>query len=273
MKLLVILITLFSLLSLTSCNSDDPTIPTGPNSGVGGNDDLNPGPDPTPDPTPTPTPTPPPTEKVVIELQPSDLNKDDTTLVYRKMFKPVQLGEPRKHRHCDDDHKDTCVVNRQVLFQFSTTSLNETYEQELWDVTKVTLKANYYSIGKNHRTELLCLLNNRLCTGKAISKIAGLNIPFIKLLWRNQKFWIGRDEDHVMNDVFHQELLSGKVNDNLFIRKDLTFDIARTFILPATDLQTLVRKNEGIHFSVTDDTFVEDPVLTIHLKRRLPSRN
>lgn len=270
MKNLIILS--FALLLLASCNSDDPIIPTGPNSDVGGNDDLNPGP--VPNPTPTPTPPPPPiNETVNLELLPSDLNKDDTTLVYRKMFKTVQLGENRDHRHCDDDYKSTCIVNRQVLFQFNVEDINKNYPSELWDVTRVSLKANYYSVGKNERTELLCILNNRLCSGKAISKIAGLKIPFIKILWRNGQFWIGRDEDHVMNDIFHKALLDGEIHEKLFIRKDLTLDLSRTFNMQPPALQTLVRKSEGVHFSVTDDTYVEDPVLSVSLKRRLPSRN
>lgn|GEM_PF-2531483 len=265
-----LLITLLLMTLLFSCQQDETTIPKSPNRDVSGNDDLNP----TPTPTPVPPPTPPPLQTEVLILQPSDLNKNDTNIVYRKMFKPVGLNETRDdHRFCHKDFKDKCVVNRQVLFQFSTTSINSSFPSELWDITKIELTANYYSVGKNQRTELLCLLNNRRCSGKAISNVIGLKVPFLKILWRNNKFWIGRDEDHVINDKFHQALLDGKLDEGIFVRQNLAIDLARFLSLPSTEIQTLVRKNEGIQFSVTDDTFVEEPILTIHFRRRLPDRN
>lgn len=256
-----------------SCSNDSAS-PIDPLA-IGGNDDLNPNPgdgrdDGNPDPTPTPGP-PPANERVVLTLQPSDLHKDDTTIVYRSFIKPIGLNEPRDHRDCPDNYKDQCVVNRQILFQFNTEPLNETYPQELWDVTFVELKADYYSSGEKHRTELLCILNIKLCSGKAKSKIAGIKIPFGKLLWRNSKFWRGRDDDHLVNEAFHSELLNGKVQKNFFVRKDLRMNLTRIFNLPNTEIQTLVRKNEGIQFSVTDDTYVDSPILTIGLQRRLPT--
>ncbi|MCF8060235.1 MAG: hypothetical protein K9K67_13120 [Bacteriovoracaceae bacterium] len=266
MKLLVI--SLF-ILFVSSCQKDQSPIPTNTGRDVSGNDDLSP----TPTPVPAPVPTTPPLEEEVVSLQPSDLNKNDTNVVYRKMFRPIGLNEPRDdHRFCHPDYKDRCVVNRQVLFQFSTTFINENYPSELWDILKINLTANFYSVGKNQRTELLCLLNNRVCSGKAISQVIGLKVPFLKILWRNHKFWIGRDEDHVLNDKFHHELIAGAVDETIYIRENLSMDLKEFLSLATTDMQTLVRKNEGIKFSVTDDTYVEDPILTIRLRRRHPSR-
>lgn len=260
------------ILLVSSCSNDAPVV-TDPLA-VGGNDDLNPNPVPTPLPNPIPTPGPEP-EPITksFTLQPSDLHKDDTTLVYRSYIKAIGLNEPRDHRKCPDEYNSQCVLNRQVLFQFITHDLNSNYPQELWDVTDIELKADYYSLGKKYRTELLCLLNNKLCTGKAMTKIAGLNIPFIKILWRNPSFWTGRDEDHVVNDWFHGELLKGKVLDDFFVRRDLILNLQRHLNMPTTSIQTLLRKNEGIQFTVTDDTYVENPILSIKLKRRLPDRN
>jgi len=67
--------------------------------------------------------------------------------------------------------------------------------------------------------------------------------------------------------------LDGKLDEGIFVRQNLAIDLARFLSLPSTEIQTLVRKNEGIQFSVTDDTFVEEPILTIHFRRRLPDRN
>lgn len=276
MKKLIFVTTLLPLLTLLSCSngSDVPVDPLA----IGGNDDLNPDPGPgdgdNPGPNPTPTPTPPPGDQTVsITLEPSDLHKDDTTIVYRSYIKAVGLNEPRKHRNCPDNFKNQCVVNRQILFQFNVEDLNETYPQELWDITSIELKGDYYSVGEKYRTELLCILNNKVCSGKAITKIAGLNIPFVKLLWRNPRFWRSRDEDHVVSEAFHTELLNGKVQKDFFVRKGLFMNLSRTFNLANTEIQTLVRKNESIHFGVTDDTYVEFPSLKINLKRRLPGSN
>ncbi len=272
MKLSLILSTLL-LLCLFSCSQDDPVIPIDPNSGIGGNNDLKPDPQPAPTPTPGPgpEPTPAPIEKLVLTIEPSSLNKGDTTLVYRKMFKVVGLGEPRSgHRNCDSRYPDHCSVNQQILWQFSTQELNENYPQELWDVGKVEMTASYYSVGKNHRTELLCLLNNQVCSGKAISRIPRLGLPFLKILWRNHKFWTGRDEDHVKNQLFHETLLAGQDGEEFYRVHNHTFDFSRVFSMPANQVQTLIRKNDGIHMSVTDDTYVEDPLLKIYLQRRVP---
>lgn len=273
MKKLIFLLTLVPLLTFTSC-SDESQLPIDPLA-IGGNDDLNPDPGPGDgdNPAPTPTPTPPPqNQRVTITLEPSDLNKDDTNIVYRSYIKAVGLNEPRKHRKCPDNFKNQCVVNRQILFQFNVDEINKDYPQELWDITFIELKADYYSLGEKYRTELLCVLNNKICSGKAITKIAGIDIPFVKLLWRNPRFWRGRDENHVVSESFHAELLSGKVQKDFFIRKNLTMSLSRTFNLADTELQTLVRKNEGIQMSVTDDTYVEFPTLKIGLKRRVPER-
>lgn len=266
MKLYVILI--LAVLFYSSCSQDDPVIPVDPNRSIGGNDDLQPGPG--PDPTPTPEPTPAPPQTATVTLQPSSLSKGDTTLVYRKVFKVVGLNEPREHRNCHEQYSDKCTINQQILWQFDTSGINENYPSALWDIGKVEMTAGYYSVGKNHRTELLCLLNNKVCSGKAISKIPRLGLPFLKILWRNHKFWTGRDGDHVKNKLFHDTLLSGQINEELYVVPNHTFDFSRVFSLPATAVQTLIRKNDGVHLSVTDDTFVEDPILKVYLKRRVP---
>lgn len=239
------------------------------------NDDLNPQPPPSdgPSPAPGPGPTPAPPEVVTLNIDPSELNKNDTTIVYRGFIKPVGLKEPRKHKKCPDRFENQCLINRQVLFQFNLEEINQSYPQELWDVSSIELHADYFSFGEKYRTELFCILNLKKCSGKAITKIAGLNIPFIKVLWRNPKFWRGRDEDHIMNELFHIELLNGKLHEGIYIRKGLIMDLTRTFNIPDTALQTLVRKNNNLQFTVTDDTFVEFPNLQINLRRRLPSRD
>jgi hypothetical protein len=270
MKLIIIIAGL-SLMTLFSCSQDEAAIPIDPNTGIGGNDDLRPGPTPQPTPLPPPVPTPKPVENVVLTIEPSSLNKNDTTLVYRKMFNVVGLGEPRSgHRSCDSRYSEQCAVNQQILWQFSTEDINENYPQELWDVGKVEMTASYYSVGKNHRTELLCLLNNRFCSGKAISRLPRLGLPFLKILWRNHNFWTGRDEDHVRNQLFHDILLAGQDGEEFFRVSNHTLDFSRFFSMHANQVQTLVRKNDGIQMSVTDDTFVEDPILKVYLKRRVP---
>lgn len=269
MKLLVIT-TIISLILFSSCSQDAPVIPVDPNRSIGGNDDLRPDPNPEPTPPP-PTPTPPPNLTAEVTIEPSSLSKGDTTLVYRKVFKVVGLNEPRSgHRNCDDAYQDQCTVNQQILWQFNTTEVNTVYPPELWDIGRVEMTASYYSIGNNGRTELICLLNEKVCSGKSITKIPRLGLPFLKILWRNHKFWTGRDEDHVKNQLFHDLLLGGQQGENLFIVRNHTIDFTRLFSMPPTQVQTLIRKNEGIHLSVTDDTFVEEPILKVFLKRRVP---
>ena len=76
-----------------------------------------------------------------------------------------------------------------------------------------------------------------------------------------------------MNDKFHELLELGKVRSGLYIRNGMSLNLSNFLKLDYRQMNTLVRKNEKIEFSVTDDTYVEDPNLEVEFTRRLPRRD
>jgi len=256
-----------TLFFLAGCN--DAAITPSFNDGTGGQGNIAPQPTPTPLPDPTPEPPPNTPQIKTVTFLASDLNEADANMVYKKRIEPIQLAVAVEDKDCHQEHQSKCIKNRQVLFQFNIEEINKLYPSYLWDILSFELKASYFSVSAGLSHELICLLNNKVCSGVEIDKYGGLRFPFI---WRNSKFWTNNPKDHVVNDHFSKFLKAGVDTRGVTIWKNKVFDLTQLLGLTERTLLTTIRKNNELHFSVTSDTFIEDPELTIKVKRRLLSR-
>ncbi len=276
-----------TLFTLTSCQKGG-ELPPIPNDSIRDSDDLNSGtdrddpidtvdprlptdptnPDDPSDPTDPNDPTNPTPQNVKLDILPSDVNPDSVTLVYRKTIDPLQLGETSDPKDCHPSFPHKCVWNSQVIFGYSTEFLNNEYPKELWEITAIEMTVSFYTHALNKRSELFCLHNTKMCSGQ-LSKDDKANEE-AKLIVKNPKFWTGKDGNHVANSLFTTVLGNHRIEKELWIVKDYTFNLAKLFKLTDLQLHTLFRKESIISFSVSDDTYVEDPLVKVYLKRRLP---
>ncbi len=245
------------VLGLTSCDKgspqvDDPFKPVAPpttGGDIDDNDDLNPAPTPTPDPLPT----------AVVLIEPSDVNPDDIILTYKKRkARPLPLGESKDEKECHPQFKHYCMVDGQVLFQFPLEDLNTRYPKEIWAVTNVTLRSDFYSLRYDDLADIICISNSRLCSGVSLKN------------HRERKFWRNDVTDYLKSNHFSEGITRGLTFDDLKIVKDFKIILTRFFSLTSPELQTLIRKNNDLIFNVAKDIYVDSPQLKIELKRRVP---
>ncbi len=279
-------IILLGIFSLASCQKGG-ELPPIPNDAVTNTDDLDSGndsnnpsqpdisnpTDPTnPDDGNTDPTTPPGPQTAFTTILPSDVNPKSVVLVYRKSIDPLQLGEVTDSGSCHDSFKHKCVKNSQVLFGYDTTALNKDYPPELWEIDSVELEVSLYSIGLQKRSELFCIHNLKLCSGE-LNKDDDEDDKGkfdIKFIVKNPKFWTGDNDDHITNNIFTNLLRVNQIEDDLWIVRDHVFDVAKLYNLSIHGLRRLFRKTSFISFSISDDTFVEDPIVKIYMTKRLP---
>ena len=265
-----LLMAIIALSNLSSCNKGG-DIPPIPDDAIRNTDDLKPEPDRDTGPVPTdpsqpePPTTPPPTgpTQAVQRISPSDVNPDDVILVYRKMIDPMQLGQISDSRKCHPALPSKCIWNSQVIFGYQTDDLNKNYPKELWEITHIEFTSSFYSLAIKKRDELLCMHNIKMCSGE-------LGKDDDKFIVKNPKFWNGDNDDHIVDNQFTNLLRAHQIEDDLWIVKDHTFDLGKLFRLDIYALRRLFRKNDFISFSVSDDTYVEDPEIKVYLQRRKP---
>lgn len=276
---------LLCLLTFSSCKSGG-ELPPIPADRVTDSGDLQPDPS-------APRPTPPslpgdggdsdqPTDpadpiptSIKINILPSDIDPNSVNLVYRKFIKPMQLGEVTHDEDCHPGLLDKCIWNSQVIFGFDTEYLNKNYPKELWEITNVELTSSFYSLAPNKRGELFCSLNLKVCSGSYTKDALTDDTnerKRLKLFIKNPKFWVGKNKNHVLNNDFSKLLKLHQIEKHLWIVKDHTFQFGKLFRLGANDVKTLMRKIRILSFSVTDDTYVEDPIIKVYLNRRLPNQ-
>jgi hypothetical protein len=274
LSLLILLVLPF----FQSCKENE--LPEGTQRIVDNNDDLRPNPpgaqDP-PEPTPGPTPLPRPNPgRATVQILPYDLANGELgkyKSAYRKKYIPFAgLKEPAISEDCAPGFIDRCVVNRQVLFQFFTETINKKYPKETWGIKSIQLTGSFYTIAKNHKTESICMLNNKKCSGVALTKFPKFGLPLlVKLFVWEKDFWAKKTNQTMVNNHFFQLLSEGwSPEEKLFKRENLALDLTQLFALRLVDFDTLVRKNKSLIFSISDDTFVENPSLILTLESILP---
>lgn len=254
---------------ITSCKNPSVVEQANPGS-VSGKDPI--GDNPTPDPTPTPPPPRP--QRIVIELEGRRTNSDDLDglrIPYKKgLVKTISLGDNRKGKWCADNYKDQCVKNRQVQFSFDLDEIPYLLDGQ-YRVVKSEVQGSFYSIGKNYKTELICLLNIKKCSGRSIIRIPKLGLSFlIKMLWWDKKFWKEGHDSVVANDWFHTQMM-GTWNDDekLFLMEDWSFRMSSLFNLHNDELNEVFKSERPLVFTVTDDTYVESPKIKLTLEEVL----
>ena len=279
----LLLVVSSTLILLNSCDKGG-DLPAIPENVIRDSDDLTPAPDSdqdnqnpdnpdnsgdTNDPTDpdTPTqPTDPRPQSAIQRILPSDVNPDDVILVYRKSIDPMQLGQVTDSRKCHPVFPHKCIWNSQVIFGYDTTILNQDYPKELWEITSVEITTSLYTLAIDKRDEFFCIHNLKLCSGE-LNK----DDDNQKFIVKNPKFWNGDNDDHMTNNIFTNVLRAHQIEDELWIVRDHSFDIAKLYNLSTLNLRTLFRKNNFISFSISDDTYVEDPIIKVYLNRRLPA--
>lgn len=220
-----------------------------------------------------PTPTPPPEslpQKITIEVPASVISNEEAkkmNQVYKKIVKNNELGNPVKSRSCPDGHDHHCIKNRQVVFQFDLTQT--TFPDSHYALKDAELIADYYSIGKNFRTELICLLNSNICSGKGIIRIPKIGLEYlVKMLWWDRTFWAKGYSKTVPTTLFMDALDEGwDENAKMYIRENQLLSLRELFKWSDLNLQELLANNKKWNFSVTDDTFIDRAQLRLNFER------
>lgn len=224
-------------------------------------------------PRPPNTPRPPDQrEKVVLVFDARQAEDDDLSglkIPYKtKIVKTIEYGDYKKTKSCPKKYRKKCVKNRQVLFSFDVEEARYLLEDG-FSVASVELGGNFYSIGKNYRTELLCLLNTNRCSGRSIIKLPVLGLSFlVKMLWWEKKFWEAGHDTVVRNDGFHQFLLRGwNESEGLFLIENQFINLEEYLHLDPDRAANLLRSSSSVSFAITDDTNIENAKLKIELIR------
>lgn len=232
---------------------------------IGGNDPVNPGPTPTPDPD-DPPPPPPPSAKVVTlgarDYDPASGETIQVPLPYKlKKVKYIGHGRSQSGIMCRLFGNDNCTRNRQVLFAFDLPALGE-----IKKIHDVRLQANFITYGLSFDTELLCLNNLTTCSGNGIKKIPLLGLEkYVKKKWWDENYWAGGYEDVVRNDFFQRAIKSSQpVNALTRMTGNKDFSLRQLFDLGDQDLLNILRQEQTLWFTVTDDTFVMSPTLVVY---------
>lgn len=250
------------LLVLLGCGN--PSLTDDPSNGVPDNGTIPQEPDPS-DPD---DPLPP--NEISLTIDAEKLVSGDLsglTLPYKKKtVKTADYLQPRKTRSCPKKHKTHCTKNRQVLFKFQLDSLP--YLLTDYRVKRVFLMGDYYSLGKNFKTELICLLNAGRCSGRGIIKFPVIGLPFlIKMLWWDAGFWVDGYDKVVKTKHFHDKLNSHwRKKDKMYIMKDSFMRFRDMFSWTNGYLNQIFKDNDKLVFAVTDDTFVENMKLKVILQ-------
>jgi len=216
---------------------------------------------------------PPVPQLVYFETEARRIEKEDLRkliLPYKTSgFKTLKYGERiKKSRKCHKDYSKKCVVNKQVYFRFNLDKFKRTNYND-YAVRDIQLTGDFYSVGKNHRTELLCILNNLHCSGRGIIKFPKIGLGFLfKMLYWNQSFWGGEYDKVVRTPYFNSYLSAGSVDGGkIFIRKDAPISFKTAFNYNWRQLDNLLSL-DNINMVVTDDTFVDKNLkLKIILRR------
>ncbi|GAB4419184.1 MAG: hypothetical protein OHK0056_29140 [Bacteriovoracaceae bacterium] len=218
---------------------------------------------------PPPNPEEPP-QHVLVEVTgqsaiDSDINQ--LNLVYSKVLKPIGLGETVKSKQCPKGHEHHCIKDRQVVFQFDLNSAQMPGNN--YRIKEAILVGDFYSIGKNFRTELLCLLNTKTCSGRGIIKIPRLGLSFmVKMLWWNKKFWDRTYDETVVTTHFHDQLEKGfNQDEEIYILEDFSFSLDELFNWHKDNINHLYQNHKVWNFSITDDTFIDRPKLQLRFER------
>lgn len=211
-----------------------------------------------------------PPQKVLVEVNAQAVTADEAkqmNLVYKKIVKTIELGNTVKSKSCPDGHDHHCVKDRQVVFQFDLTNVD--LPDNKYKLEDAEILGDYYSIGKNYRTELLCLLNSNVCSGKGILKFPKIGLSFlVKMLWWNSAFWVNDYNQMVPTTLFQDTLDSGwNPNENIFIRENQLFSLKDLYNWPSENLQHLLDRHKKWNFVISDDTFVDRPLLRLRFQR------
>ncbi len=246
------------VLLISSCKKEEET--TTVSDGVGRQDDeirLPPA-------EPTPDPTPPPWEEPqwkIVEIPARVLMSQEMNLLhfpYTKLtMKILKLGQNRKHKKCEDDYEDQCVVNRQIGFAFDLDIFKRENPHTLV-VKDMQVVFDAYSIEKNKRSELLCSLDFRVCSGRGKPQ----NI-IVKTFWQDGTFWKKGYERTVLTPLFQTTIDDGDTSEGLYIVKDAALSLIDLFKLRSDNFKEYAVLKKNLKFAVTDDTYVENVSLRV----------
>lgn len=255
---------LLMTLGLGACGKN-PHIVDAIGSEIGGNDPINPGPTPTPDPDDPPPPPPPSAKEITLgarDYDPSSGERVAVALPYKlKKVKHIGFGRSQSGIMCRLFGNESCTRNRQVLFAFDIPEIGE-----IRKIHDVRLQANFVTYGLSFDTELLCLNNLTTCSGNGIKKIPLLGLEkYVKKKWWDENYWSAGYDDVVRNDFFHRAIKSAQpINALTRVTGVRDFSLRQLFDLGDQDLINLLRQEETLWFTVTDDTFVMSPTLVVY---------
>lgn len=262
----------FLLLMFSQLSCGNPTVEdfgTGGNGGeVGGAPPQQPGPPDDDDDNPGP-PDPPDARKIIVEVDGYGIRKGDLNglkLPYKKKtVKVVPMGKTNKSKDCPKKHRHHCVKNRQVLVAFDLAEVTQHLDK--FYVSDIQLMGDFYSIGKNYRTELICLLHKKACSGRGIVKLPGWGLPWIvKMAWWEKKFWKAGYENVVKTQNFHHILEeSFNKDEGLYMLEGANLKFNRLFGYNKDDMTSMTKGQTRFVLAITDDTYVQNMKLRFKL--------
>lgn len=264
-KLLLVLILSFTFFSIHSCGN--PTVEELAGGVVGGTTPI--GSKPPADDDDDDDGGTPGAKRIIVEVNGYAISKNDLKnlkLPYKKKtVKPVPMGTAVKSKDCPSKHKQHCSKNRQVLVAFDLDDVTKHLDD--YYISDIQLGGDFYSIGKNYRTELICLLHKKACSGRGIVKLPGWGLPWIvKMAWWEKGFWKEGYEKVVKTQNFHHLLESSwNEDEGLYMMEGANLKFNRLFGYNHDDLTSMTRNQNRFVMTVTDDTFLQNAKLTFKL--------
>lgn len=264
-KLFLVLFLFLSSVSLLSCGNPTVEELAGAAGGVGGSTPVEPDPPPGDD----DDGGTPGAKRIIVEVNGYGIGKKELKnlkLPYKKKtVKPVPMGTTVKSKDCPSKHKHHCSKNRQVLVAFDLAEVTKHLED--YYVSDIQIGGDFYSIGKNFRTELICLLHKKTCSGRGIIKLPGWGLPWIvKMAWWEKSFWKEGYENVVKTQNFHHLLkASWNEDEKLFMMEGARLKFNRLFGYNRDDLTSITKNQNRFVIAVTDDTYLQNAKLTFKL--------
>ena len=208
-------------------------------------------------------------KRIIVEVTGYGIGKSELAglkLPYKKKtVKVVPMGTATKAKDCPKKHKQHCSQDRQVLVAFDLGEVTKHLDD--YFISDIQVKGDFYSIGKNYRTEMICLLHKKACSGRGIIKFPGWGLPWVaKMVWWEKKFWKEGYEKVVKTQNFHHLLdASWNEDEGLYMMENAVLKMNRLFGYNHDDLTSMTKGQTRFVLVVTDDTYLQNAKLTFKL--------
>ncbi len=235
---------------------NDPSDPSDPN-------DPIPLPPPTNDPLPSPDPG---GSDTVLKIKAHE-NKPSWKERPYKVIPRITYERSRLAAWCLFRQKGECVKNRQLFFKIETEQIKELISQK--HIKSIHLKLDFSTFIYHFNTEIICLMNNKRCSGQAV----GMNFKeplksITKFKYWNKDF-LDLNESNIKTSNFMWKINNtwdeGAKKSH---EKDSFMNLLTYFQMSVSDWEDIINNDEYIEFMIGDDTYIENAELVIVFKEQ-----